>query len=95
MEDGQTEPIPEYETMETEDSLVTTDKQAPRRVITDTGDIVEEPLMFKSDDQMMTSETLRRELFFHSIFLCCLAIKHLTHKNPDQQQLGHINICSV
>ncbi|CAH0588992.1 unnamed protein product [Chrysodeixis includens] len=51
LEEGATGPLPiEYRTVETEDAQVTTDKQAPRRVITDTGDIVEEQSILKADE---------------------------------------------
>lgn len=59
MEEDQSESVPiEYETtMDSEDTSVT-DKQAPRRVITDTGDIVEEPLVFKANDQVTAPDPL-------------------------------------
>ncbi|CAH0694655.1 unnamed protein product [Spodoptera exigua] len=44
----------EYEPMDSEDALVTSDKQTPRRVITDTGDIVEEPILFKTDAHIVS-----------------------------------------
>lgn len=53
--ENQTEGTPlDYEPMDSEDPLVTPDKQTPRRVITDTGDIVEEPMLFKTDAQIVT-----------------------------------------
>lgn len=50
IEDGDTETFPiEYGALVGEDPLVTSEEQIPRRVITDTGDIVEEPLIYKPD----------------------------------------------
>ncbi|XP_050549899.1 zinc finger protein 271-like isoform X5 [Spodoptera frugiperda] len=63
--ENQTEGTPlDYEPMDSEDPLVTPDKQTPRRVITDTGDIVEEPMLFKTDAQIVTEvddETIKPE----------------------------------
>lgn len=57
--------------MESEDTQVTTDKQAPRRVITDTGDIVEEQLVFKAEDitQKDTIPLGKMLLFLFNFFL--------------------------
>uniref|UniRef100_A0A2A4K9U8 C2H2-type domain-containing protein n=1 Tax=Heliothis virescens TaxID=7102 RepID=A0A2A4K9U8_HELVI len=59
LEDNQNDTIPiEYEPTDHEESMVTSDKQTPRRVITDTGDIVEEPLEFKPDSQFITPDSM-------------------------------------
>ncbi|XP_022823329.1 zinc finger protein 616-like isoform X3 [Spodoptera litura] len=74
--ENHTESTPlDYEPMDGEDPLVTPDKQTPRRVITDTGDIVEEPMLFKTDAQIVT-DTLD------------LGADHETIKAEQTEQVG-------
>lgn len=47
----------DYDTLES-DETPTSDKQTPRRVITDTGDIVEEPMVFKTDETNIKPDTI-------------------------------------
>lgn len=63
IEDHQNNTVPiEFEPTDQDESTLLSDKHVPRRVITDTGDIVEEPLEFKTDSQFITPDQVSDQM---------------------------------
>ncbi|PZC78865.1 hypothetical protein B5X24_HaOG217059 [Helicoverpa armigera] len=70
IEDHQNNTVPiEFEPTDQDESTLLSDKHVPRRVITDTGDIVEEPLEFKTDSQFITPDQVSGGLIICNIYL--------------------------